>query len=199
MQNNSNSVVIFNARLIGAFFLLAFIAYGLGSQLFESTNNPEKYAGASLIIANSIMVLFIGILLRKTLIRYNYLVGDIYLLTRLFEALALSSSVVVTTFLKVNLSDDFGYYLAMLVLGIGSIPMCLILYKHKIAPSWLAVWGAIGYAVFAFGFLMELFGKEWSMYLLAPGGLWEVTFAIWLMVRGSRNVKRKQGVEKQES
>ena len=195
MQNNSNPAIISNARVIGAFFLLAFLAYGLGSQLFDSTNTPEKQVGALLIIANSIMVLFIGILLRKTLIRYNYLVGDIYLLTRLFEAIALSSSIVVTTFLKVNLSDDFGYYLAMLVLGIGSIPMCLTLYKHKISPPWLAIWGAIGYAVFAFGFLMELFGKEWSMYLLAPGGLWEVTFAIWLMVRGSRNVKRKQGVE----
>jgi hypothetical protein len=195
MQNNSNPAIISNARVIGAFFLLAFLAYGLGSQLFDSTNNPEKQVGALLIIANSIMVLFIGILLRKTLIRYNYLVGDIYLLTRLFEAIALSSSIVVTTFLKVNLSDDFGYYLAMLVLGIGSIPMCLTLYKHKISPPWLAIWGAIGYAFFSFGFFMELFGKEWSMYLLAPGGLWEVTFAIWLMVRGSRNVKRKQGVE----
>jgi hypothetical protein len=67
--------------------------------------------------------------------------------------------------------------------------MCLTLYKHKISPPWLAIWGAIGYAVFAFGFLMELFGKEWSMYLLAPGGLWEVTFAIWLIVRGSKHVK----------
>ena len=199
MQNNSNPVIISHARVIGAFFLLAFIAYGLGSQLFDSTNNPEKQVGALLIIANSIMVLFIGILLRKTLIRYNYLVGDIYLLTRLFEAIALSSSIVVTTFLKVNLSDDFGYYLAMLVLGIGSIPMCLTLYKHKISPPWLAIWGAIGYAVFSFGFLMELFGKAWSMYLLVPGGLWEVIFAIWLMVRGSRNVKRKQGVEKHGS
>lgn len=83
MQNNSNPAIISNARVIGAFFLLAFLAYGLGSQLFDSTNNPEKQVGALLIIANSIMVLFIGILLRKTLIRYNYLVGDIYLLTRL--------------------------------------------------------------------------------------------------------------------
>ena len=83
-------------------------------------------------------------------------------------------------------------FFAMLVLGIGSIPMCLALLKHKITPSWLAIWGVIGYAVFAFGFLMELFGKEWSMYLLAPGGLWEVTFAIWLIVRGSKIVKLKQ-------
>ena len=74
----------------------------------------------------------------------------------------------------------------MLVLGIGSIPMCLTLLKHKIAPSWLAIWGAIGYAVFAFGMLMELFGYEWSMYLLGLGGLWEITFAIWLIIRGSK-------------
>jgi len=51
MQNNSNPAIISNARVIGAFFLLAFLAYGLGSQLFDSTNNPEKQVGALLIIA----------------------------------------------------------------------------------------------------------------------------------------------------
>jgi hypothetical protein len=178
MINKSGSITIFNARTIGILFLLAFLAYGFGSQLFESANNSEKFAGALLIAANSVVVLLIGILLRKTLKRYNPLVGNIYLFTRIFEALALSSVI----FLKVNLSEDLGYILGMLVLGIGSIPMCLALHKHKIAPSWLAIWGAIGYALFAFGFLMELFGKAWSMYLLGLGGLWEVTFAIWLIV-----------------
>jgi thiol:disulfide interchange protein len=43
--------------------------------------------------------------------------------------------------------------------------------------------------IFGFGFLLELFGKEWSIYLLGLGGLWEVVFAIWLIVRGSKNVK----------
>ncbi len=182
MKNKSNAITIFNARIIGIFFLLAFLAYGLGSQLFESTNTPEKYLGASLIIANSVMVLFIGILLRKTLKLYNPTVGNIYLFTRIFEALALS-----TILLNGSTSNDFGYVLAMLVLGIGSIPMCLTLLKHKIAPSWLAIWGVIGYAVFAFGFLLELFGKEWSLYLLGLGGLWEVTFAVWLILRGNKN------------
>ena len=182
MKNKSNAITIFNARIIGIFFLLAFLAYGLGSQLFESTNTPEKYLGASLIIANSVMVLFIGILLRKTLKLYNPTVGNIYLFTRIFEAFALS-----TILLNGSTSNDFGYILAMLVLGIGSIPMCLTLLKHKIAPSWLAIWGVIGYAVFAFGFLMELFGKEWSMYLLGLGGLWEVIFAVWLILRGNKN------------
>ncbi|NLK56392.1 MAG: DUF4386 domain-containing protein [Bacteroidales bacterium] len=185
MKEKSSAIIIFNARTIGTFFLLAFLAYGLGRQLFESTNDPKKYLGALLIIANSVIVLFIGILLKKTLKLYNPLVGNIYLFTRIFEALVLS-----TIFINETVSDDLEYVIAMLILGIGSIPMCLTLYKHKISPAWLAIWGAIGYAVFAFGFLMELFGKEWSMYLLGLGGLWEISFAFWLIVRGSKNVKQ---------
>jgi len=188
MNDKSNSSKIFKARTIGVFFLLAFLAYGFGRYLFESTNNAEKYIGALLIIANSVMVLFIGILFSKTLKRYNSLVGNIYLYTRLFEALALAS-LVLTLFLKGNISDDLGYFLAMLVLGLGSIPMCLTLHKHKISPPWLAIWGAVGYTIFSFGFLMELFGKEWSMYLLGLGGLWEITFASWLIIYGRQSVK----------
>ena len=184
MKDKNSFVTFFNARIIGIFFLLAFLAYGLGTQLFGSTNNPEKYLGALLIIVNSVIVLFIGILLRKTLKLYNPTVGNIYLFTRIFEALAL-----LLIFVNINGTNDLGYVLAMLVLGIGSIPMCLTLLKHKITPSWLAIWGVVGYALVAFGFLMELFGKEWSIYLLALGGLWEVTFGIWLIVRGSKNVK----------
>ena len=100
-----------------------------------------------LIIANSVIVLFIGILLRKTLKLYNPLVGNIYLFTRIFEALVLS-----TIFINETVSDDLEYVIAMLILGIGSIPMCLTLYKHKISPAWLAIWGAIGYAVLLLAF-----------------------------------------------
>lgn len=113
------------------------------------------------------MVLFIGILFRKTLNQYNSLVGSIYLYTRVFEALALAS-LVLKLFLKGIFSDDLGYFLAMLVLGLGSIPMCLTLLKHKISPPWLAIWGAVGYAIFAFGFLMELFGKNGVCIFLYP-------------------------------
>ncbi len=181
---NKETVKIDNAITIGAFFLLAFVAYGFGRQLLDSTDNL-KYLGALLIVANSVMVLFIGIFLRKTLRLYNPLVGITYLFTRIFEALALAS-VVLMLCPKVNISGDLGYNLGMLVLGLGSIPMCLALNKYKIAPSWLAIWGVIGYAIFAFGFIMELIRKEWSMYFLAPGGLWEVTFALWLIIRGNK-------------
>lgn len=185
MEQISSLKKIQKARTIGSFFLLAFLLYGIGRNIFESETLTEKYTGALLIIANSIIVLLIGIFLRKTLQKHNVLVGNIYLFSRVFEAIALAS-VVLNIIPTVNVSLDYGYFLAMIVLGIGSIPMCFILLEHKIIPKWLAIWGMIGYAVFTFGFLMEFFGKEWSMYLLGLGGLWEIYFAIWLIIIGGK-------------
>ena len=186
MKTNINTTKIYKARFIGAFFLLAFLAYGIGRNLLESAITSEKYIGAMLIIANSIMVLFIGLYLRKTLMNYSVLAGNIYLFTRAFESIALAS-LVLKLIPVVQISDSYGYFPAMLVLGLGSISMCYTLYKYKISPSWLAIWGIIGYSAFTFGFLMELFGKQWSMYFLAPGALWEITFAVWLIVKGGKN------------
>ena len=188
MKNNNIQIEIKNAKITGAFFLLVFLAYGFGQYYFKSDVLFIKYIGVILILLNSTMVLLIGILFRKTLLQYNATVGNVYLFTSIFEAIVLAI-VVLKLFFKVNISDDFGYFPAMLVLGVGvgSIPMCLTLYKHQISPTWLALWGVIGYTIFAFGFLMELFGKEWSMYLLIFAGLWEITFGLWLLIRKRKN------------
>lgn len=185
LNSHTDSIEIYKAKTIGAFFLLAFLAYGFGRHLFETGSAPEKYIGVLLIVINSAMVLFIGILLRRTLQQYNVLVGNIYLFARAFESIALAS-IVLNLIPPTQISTDYGYFLAMLILGLCSIPMCMILYKHSIAPAWLAVWGIIGYSIFSFGFLMELLGREWSMYLLPLAGLWELTFAVWLITIGRK-------------
>ena len=77
----------------------------------------------------------------------------------------------------------------MLSLGIGSIPMCYVLYKNKLVLNWLAIWGIIGYSLLSLGFLMEFFGNQWSNYLLIMGGLWEMTFAVRLIARVERSSK----------
>lgn len=185
----SNTTGFYKARTIGLFFLLAFLAYGFGRTLFESEEFSEKFVGALLIITNSIMVFLIGLMLKKTLNQFNSLVGNIYLFTRIFEAVALAS-IVLNLIPNVSISNDDGYFIAMLILGLGSIPMCYILYRHKLAPIWLAIWGIVGYPIFSFGFLMEFFGNAWSMYLLGVGGLWEITFAFWLIIKGGKSAKR---------
>jgi len=183
-----NITGIYKDRIIGLLFLGAFLCYGIGRNLFESQNNSEQLLGSLLIIINSIFVICIGILLRKTIKSYQPLVANIYLFTRIIEALALSS-IIINLIPTVNISYYLGYHIAMLSLGIGSIPMCYILYKNNIVANWLAIWGITGYSLLSLGFLMELFGIKWSMYLLIIGGLWEITFAVRLIARIEKSSK----------
>jgi hypothetical protein len=185
MNNNKHPNQIQQSRIIGALFLLAFLLYGIGRSQFEGDQLAQKYLGASLIISNSIVVIFIGILLRRTLLNYNSMVGNSYLFSRVIEAIALMS-IILNLFPENNTSINYGYFIAMIVLGLGSIPMCYILYKNKLIPNWLGKWGIIGYATFAFGFVMEFFGIEWSMYFLILGGLWELFFALWLIIKNGK-------------
>jgi hypothetical protein len=182
MTGTINPIKIYRARTMGIFILLAFPAYGFGRHFFDSTDLIQKYAGGFLILANSALVLFIGILFAKTLRQYHLPVGKLYLITRMVESIALAG-IVLNLIPNVRVSADYGYFIAMVVLGLGSIPMCWVLYKHRISPAWLALWGAGGYAVFALGFLGELLGHEWSWRMLTPAALWEITFAIWLIAR----------------
>ena len=88
---------------------------------------------------------------KKTIKSYQSLIANIYLFTRIIEAFALSS-IVINLIPTINISYDLGYHIAMLSLGIGSIPMCYVLYKNKLVLNWLAIWGIIGYSLLSLGF-----------------------------------------------
>jgi hypothetical protein len=79
------------------------------------------------------------------------------------------------------------YNIAMAGLGIGSLFFCALLFRSGLTPRFLAVWGFVGYAFFASGSLLELFGfKGAGLVGAVPGGLFELTFGIWLIIRGFR-------------
>ena len=183
-----NTKKIHKDRIIGLLFIGAFLCYGIGRNFFESQNNSEQLIGGFLILINSIFVIYIGIFLSKTIKPFHSLVANTYLFTRIIEAIALSS-ILLNLILNTKISYDLGYHIAMLSLGIGSIPMCFVLYKNNIVASWLAIWGIIGYSLLFLGFLLELFGIEWSMYLLIIGGLWEIIFAVRLIFRLEKKFK----------
>ena len=80
---------------------------------------------------------------------------------------------------------SFCYNVAEAGLGIGSLFFCALLFRTGLVPRFLAAWGFIGYACFAAGNLLELVGVEGAGVVAAvPGGLFELTFAIWLIARG---------------
>lgn len=186
MSNNNNAIL--HARIMGVFFLLAFVFYGVGRHLFDAVHPIARYVGAALIVLNSTVVCFIGIFLRKTLQQFYAWIGGLYLMARIVEAVALAS-VILNLWPGLHFKSDNLYFGGMLALGLASIPMCWVLFKYRLTPAWLAIWGLVGYSIFSVGFLMELFGKQWSLYLLGVGGLWEVVFACWLIIKNGRHQK----------
>lgn len=90
----------------------------------------------------------------------------------------------------------------MLVLGLGSLPACLLLLRRQLLPAWMAAWGLLGYSLLAAGSVAELYGVEGTGVPLAiPGGLWEMALGLWLLVRGGflqgRGEAGGSGVKKQ--
>ena len=81
-----------------------------------------------------------------------------------------------------------GGVFATIVFSLGTLILNYILYRSKLVPRWLSVWGLIGATLYLGSGFLPLFGHDprSTVYLLmeAPLGLWEMFFAVWLIVKG---------------
>ena len=80
--------------------------------------------------------------------------------------------------------NDIAYQIAQAGLAFGAFFLCVLLYRTALVPRWLAAWGAVGYVIHFAGASAELLGSPVSMFLLIPGGLFELTFGVWLLAKG---------------
>jgi hypothetical protein len=189
---------------IGILFLAAFGLYGAGSLLASgaagATATGAASAGAGLgvvlILANSLAVLAIGILFTPILTPRSPLASTTYLAARIVEAVVLAvggaalwaaggaggEAAVRDVLVSLN---DAAYNLGMATLGAGSVVLCAVLLRAVLVPLAVALWGVVGYALFAAGAVLELLGVEGAgLALAAPAGLFEVFFGVWLIAVG---------------
>ena len=184
------------ARIVGVLFLAGFLAYGVGSLIAtgivrsgdRSSSTALFVTGAALMLLNSAFVIGIGVLMFPILRPHNKAIAAGYLGTRIFEGVVLAIGVVsliVLTGSAAIHANSVSYNVAEAGLGIGSLFFCALLFRTGLVPRFLAGWGFIGYACFAVGNLLGLFGVAGAGLVGAiPGGLFELTFAIWLIARG---------------
>ena len=181
------------ARIVGVLFLAGFLAYGVGSLIAKGSadrsGSPALFVtGITLMLLNSAFVIGIGVLMLPILRAHNKAIAAGYLGTRIFEGVVLAIGVVCLIVLSGDAAIDANsvfYNVAEAGLGIGSLFFCALLFRTGLVPRFLAVWGFIGYACFAVGNLLELFGVAGAGLVGAiPGGLFELTFGIWLIARG---------------
>ena len=77
------------------------------------------------------------------------------------------------------------YRIAMIGLGVGSIPLLIALMRGKMISTWLGRFGLLGYSFLIIGILADIIGEaDIGLMLMIPGALFELTFAIWLISIG---------------
>lgn len=183
--------------MVGALFLAGYVAYGVGSLVAMGIVRSDDRDGSTalfvtgvvLMLLNSAFVIAIGALMFPVLRVHAKGVAAGYLGTRIFEGAGLAIGVV--SLIAVNGStaaldaNAVFYSVAEAGLGIGSLFLCVLLFRTGLVPRFLALWGFLGYACFAAGDVLELVGVSGAGLVGAiPGGFFELTFGIWLIVRG---------------
>lgn len=78
----------------------------------------------------------------------------------------------------------YAYQFGMSTLGVAGLMLCYTLYKAKLIPRPLAVWGLVGYAIILCGMVSEVMGSGLGLVSSLPGGLWEVFIGVWLIIKG---------------
>ncbi len=81
-------------------------------------------------------------------------------------------------------ASQYAYEIGMSALGVSGLILCYTLYKAKLVPGWLAVWGLVGYATILFGMVSAVMGSGLGDLSSIPGGLWEVFMGVWLIAKG---------------
>ncbi len=174
------------ARTVGVLMLAAFLFYGIGSSIATTAadGSAPLTVGVAMMLVNSIAVITIGVLMLPVLRPRTPVAATAYLATRIFEGAFLGAGAV-ALLMAASETNFLAYNIGMAGLGIGSLLFCAALYRSRLVPRFLAVWGFVGYAVFALGCLLELAGVAGAgLVCTIPGGLWELFFAVWLLARG---------------
>jgi len=201
-----------SAVAVGLLLLGAFVTYASGTALVNSvlagddpasalaTGEVALRLGAILMLADALFVALIGVLLYAVGRGVGERVAIGYLATRIIEAVGLAVGVmfvllpvalagqevgdVATLTAVAGQGNAIAYRIAMIALGVGSVPFWYLAYRTRLVPRLLAALGMVGYAIFFTGYALDILGLDVGLLLAIPGGLFEVALAIWLIARG---------------
>ena len=199
-----------NARMAGILILLATVTFITGSAILDplmassdllteaASNHTNIILGVLLEYVDAFAVVGVAIFLYPLITRYNTTQAISYVVFRTLEGvLLLVSGVMALVLIPLSGASDvagvallpaihsMSFQVAMLALGLGSIPFCLFLFNHRLIPAWLSLAGVAGYIALAASTVFVMFGNaEIANYLYVPGALFEIIFPLWLIVKG---------------
>jgi hypothetical protein len=202
------------ATVVGALYILGFIVGIAGSALGRPGQLETVAAKSMLIAIGALLWVIAaagdgahGVLMFPILKQNNERIALGYFGARIVEAAIISISALFillqiplgVEFLKASASDTFyfhslsalfmqsqayTYQIGMVALGMAGLTLCYGLYRAKLVPRFFVIWGFIGYLSFLGGSMLEILGFNLQLLHTLPGGLWELSIGIWLIVKG---------------
>lgn len=82
---------------------------------------------------------------------------------------------------------DRGALLAMVPFCAGAFPFYWLLYKSRLVPRWLPVWGLLAMVPVTVGTVGTVLGIAIPFYLFVPYIPFEFTIGIWILIAGVQN------------
>jgi len=133
-----------------------------------------------------------GYLSAATVATVTLLVGSIFLLLLLplSDEYVNASSVTIPNIeimgMLLKKGSFFGYHMGMALWSLGGLMFVSVLYTSKLIPRPMSVWGIVGYVFLLLGSISEMFGHKEIVEIVSviPGGLFEITLSVWLIVKG---------------
>ena len=203
------------SRLIGAMFLAGFLLYGVGSAVATSTASASNVL-STLSTDHTIFVLAVLLMLLNTpvdvakailffpiLETHSKRTALAYLATMVVEVVFLSLGAFVLLMIVplahyaaegwakglgslLVQSNAMAYTIGEAALGFGALFLCVLLFRTRLIPRWLAISGLIGYVCLMTGQIAAIFGiiPNIGLYSVIPGFFFEVTLPFWLIFKG---------------
>ncbi|MGZ8768117.1 DUF4386 family protein [Aeromicrobium sp.] len=149
-------------RIVGALFLLAFVAYIAGGALVDSGSGEADVLSE---VADNQIQLSAGVLLAVGIICLLLLIP---LAQEYIDASAGDASVLSSLARVAQEGNHYSFQIAMISVGLGGLIFCRALFLTRLVPRFMAVWGMVGYAVFAAGATLGSWGTASAWPCLSP-------------------------------
>ncbi len=207
------------AKVVGALYILGFVVGIAGSVLSTPGQLDTVSARSMMIAIGALLWVIAaagdaahGVMMFPILKQNNERIALGYFGARVVEAAIIAVSAlfillqipVGNEFLKASASQTsylqfisalllqsqaYSYQIGMVALGMAGLTLCYGLYRAKLVPQFFVIWGFIGYVSFLGGSMLEALGFNLQLLHTLPGGLWEMSIGVWLIVKGFNSAK----------
>ncbi len=168
------------ARLVGVLILVAYAILG--------TNNPDaRLTGMALETISGCAVIAIAVLMFPYLRHWGETWSRAYLVLKGLEGVLMivaGSLFLIHTPQFLEIRDKI-YLVHGYIFAIPALIFYGLLYKSKLVPVWLSIWGVIAAVLLVIVNLLEVTGAiPATEVLYLPIVLNEIVLALWLMAKG---------------